>query len=255
MSLTNAIRRVASRVAPLVTRASAGSQRCLHHHHGGSALFSAANKPSVNLLQRSFPSFLRHYSARPKSDETLLRVIEAEIECAVESNDPEDEELPPGFPFKIEDIPGQQTITLTREFNGEDISIEVHMPDVVTGDQDDESNDDADGEPNSMCTIPLVVRVSKRSGPSLEFGCTARPDEVAIDTLTIKDPNNSEDLIAYEGPDFGDLDENLQKAFNKYIEVRGVKPSVTNYLHGYMVDKDSKEYVTWLQNVQKFVQS
>ncbi|XP_048431996.1 uncharacterized protein LOC125473356 [Pyrus x bretschneideri] len=32
-------------------------------------------------------------------------------------------------------------------------------------------------------------------------------------------PEDSEDQIAYEGPDFHDLDENLQKAFHKYLEV------------------------------------
>lgn len=52
-----------------------------------------------------------------------------------------------------------------------------------------------------------------------------------------------------------DLDENLQKAFHKYLEIRGIKPSTTNFLHGYMVDKDGREYLTWLKNLQKFVEA
>lgn len=78
------------------------------------------------------------------------------------------------------------------------------MPDLVTGEENDEDDNDEEGEgKGNQSTIPLVVRVSKENGPSLEFGCTAYPDEVTIDTLTIKDPKNSEDEIAYEGPDFG----------------------------------------------------
>ncbi|KAL0452819.1 UNVERIFIED_CONTAM: putative protein, mitochondrial [Sesamum latifolium] len=223
MAFNNAIRRAASRVVPLAFRAAAGSQRYLHNHQS-SALFPAINSPSRNLLQRSFPLFSHHYSTKPSSDEALLRVIESEIQCAVESQDEEEaEEVPQGFPFKIEDHPGQQTITLTREYQG--------------------------GKGNQS-SIPLVVRVSKKSGPSLEFGCTAYPDEVAIDSLAVKDTDNSEDQIAYDGPDFADLDENLQKAFHKYLELRGIKPSTTNFLHGYMVDKDSREYITWLKNLR-----
>lgn len=70
------------------------------------------------------------------------------------------------------------------------------MPNLVTGDEDD---DDA----SNQSSIPLVVKTSKRSGPYLEFGCTAYPDEIVIDSLSVKDPKNSEDQIAYEGPDFG----------------------------------------------------
>lgn len=77
------------------------------------------------------------------------------------------------------------------------------MPDLITGDENE--NDDEEGEERgNQSSIPLVVRVSKNSGPPcLEFGCTAYPDEIAIDSLAIKDPENSDDQIAYEGPDFG----------------------------------------------------
>ncbi|KAL3652178.1 hypothetical protein CASFOL_001859 [Castilleja foliolosa] len=256
MALNQTIRRAASRVVPLAIRASAGSQR---YHHHSSALFAAVNRgPSRNILQRSIPSFLHRYSTKPGSDASnasLLRVLDSEIKCAVESQDGDEAEIvPKGFPFEIEDKPGQQTITLTRTYEGESITVEVHMPDLVTGDENDEDNDEED-EGEQKSSLPLVVRVSKKSGPSLEFGCTAYSDEIAIDSLTIKDPETSEDQIAYEGPDFSDLDENLQKAFHKYLEIRGVKPSVTNYLNGYMMEKDGREYVTWLKNLHEFVKA
>lgn len=52
-----------------------------------------------------------------------------------------------------------------------------------------------------------------------------------------------------------DLDENLQKSFHKFLEIRGIKPSTTNFLHEYMINKDSREYVAWLENLQKFVEA
>ena len=113
------------------------------------------------------------------------------------------EEVPNGFPFEIEDNPGLQTITLKRTYQGEDIQVEVHMPDLVTGEQnDDDDKGDDDAEKSFQSSMPLVVNVSKKGGPSLEFSCTAYPDEIAIESLSVRHPENSEDHIAYEGPDF-----------------------------------------------------
>lgn len=55
--------------------------------------------------------------------------------------------------------------------------------------------------------------------------------------------------------DTRDLDENLQKAFLKYLEIRGIKPSMTNHLYEYMLNKDSKEYLVWLKNLKEFIQA
>ena len=52
-----------------------------------------------------------------------------------------------------------------------------------------------------------------------------------------------------------ELDENLQKAFHKYLEIRGIKPSATNFLHEYMINKEHKEYTNWLMNLKKFVEA
>lgn len=110
------------------------------------------------------------------------------------------EEVPQGFPFKIEDVPGLQSIKLTREYQGETISVEVHMPDLVTGEEGD--GDDNDEEKANQSGLPLFVRISKKSGPTLEFGCTAYSEEIVIESFSVKDPKISEDQLAYEGPDF-----------------------------------------------------
>lgn len=110
--------------------------------------------------------------------------------------------VPDGFPFKIEDTPGQQTISLTRNYQDETITVEVHMPDLVTGEDEDDDDASNDDEKSNQSSIPLVVRISKKRGACLEFSITAFPDEISIDNLSMKDPDSSEDEIAYEGPDF-----------------------------------------------------
>ncbi|KAL5101996.1 hypothetical protein RYX36_006323 [Vicia faba] len=195
--------------------------------------------------------------SKPSSDENLLRVIESEITCAQETDESgHAEEVPSNFPFKIIDSPGQQTITLERSYQGEEIKVEVHMPDLVTGDENGNEDDkDVESERATQSSIPLSVSVSKKGGPSLEFSCIAYADEIVIDSLSVKNPDVSDDQIPYEGPDFQDLDESLQKTFHKYLEIRGVKPSTTNFLHEYMINKDSREYLVWLNKLKSFIQA
>lgn len=252
MAFTSILRKSASSIAPLVGRLVRG-QRNYH-----SALFTAVNhanlshKPSLRALVPSL-----HYSKaskNPSSDENLIRVVESEIKCFQESDDHDRvEEVPSGFAFEIQDNPEFQTITLKRTYQGEEIEVEVHMTDLVTGENDDDDGDD--GVKTSQSSLPLFVSVSKKSGPILEFSCTAFPDDIAIDSLAVKRPEISEDEVAYKGPEFNDLDENLQKAFHKYLEIRGIKPSTINFLHVYMINKDSRENLLWLKKLKKFIEA
>ncbi|GFY83593.1 mitochondrial glycoprotein family protein [Actinidia rufa] len=214
MAFASILRRSASAVVPLAIRAIGGQR----YHHHCSALLSpptAVFSLGVHFLQ-SFTTRRPRSGRVPTSP--LLRVIETEIKCAQESEDHDQaDDVPDGFPFKIEDNPGQQTISLCREYQGENILVEVHMPDLVTGDNGEDDDVD-DTEKSNQSSIPLVVRVSKKNGPCLEFGVTAFPDEISIDSLSVKDPQNSEDQIPYEGPDFSDLDENLQKGFSQNLK-------------------------------------
>ncbi|KAK9127226.1 hypothetical protein Syun_016023 [Stephania yunnanensis] len=129
------------------------------------------------------------------------------------------------------------------------------MTSLVTGNHEGGGDDDEeDSSKGGNSSIPLVVSVVKGNGQFLEFGVTAYTDEIAIESLSVKDSNVSQDDIPYEGPDFGSLDENLQRAFHKYLEIKGIKPSTTNVLHEYMINKDSKEYLVWLKNLKKFIE-
>ncbi|KAB2596178.1 hypothetical protein D8674_031628 [Pyrus ussuriensis x Pyrus communis] len=253
MAFTSILRRSASSLAPLASRLARGQRS---YHGAVATTVNHFNFSRKHTQPTPFVPTPRYYSSH-SSDQSLVRVIESEIKCAEETEDLDKvEEIPSSFPFKIEDTPGIQTVTLKRTYQGEDIQVEVHMPDLVTGedDNDDNQNDDNDEHANQS-SIPLVVTVSKGNGPVLEFSITAYPDEFQIDSLAVKNPEDSEDQIAYEGPDFHDLDENLQKAFHKYLEVRGIKPSTTNFLHEYMLNKDSKEYASWLQQLKRFVEA
>lgn len=237
MAFNSVLRRASKSFLPLAIRA-VGSPRTFHR--------AIPAVLSVENLRDFLPS--SHFSTaatalKPTGDENLIRVLATEIECAEEPHDVED--ISNEFPFKIKDNPGERTILLSRKFQDETIKIEIDMPSI--------SDDDDDAKDADVSSIPLVVSITKGSGQYMEFCITAFLDEISIDSLSIKTLENSDEL-AYEGPDFNDLDENLQNAFLKYLEIRGIKPSVTNVLFDYMANKDTKEYLLWLKNVKNFVE-
>ncbi|CAK8541729.1 unnamed protein product [Lathyrus sativus] len=250
MAIYTVLRRATAAVIPLAARRTvASSSRTFH-----SAL-------SVKLLshQEMIPfvpsrSFANAVAKKSIPDSNLIKVLQSEINCALEDNEATEQvEIPVGFPFEIEDNPEVRTIQLKRQYEDEVITVQVDIPTRTP--EENEGDDADDNEKNDTeSSIPLVVTVFKGNGVSLEFGLTAYPDEVLIDSLSIKKPDDSEDELAYEGPEFTDLDENLQKAFLKYLEIRGITAGTTNFLQEYMFNKDSKEYLLWLKKVKSFVE-
>lgn len=113
-------------------------------------------------------------------------------------------EIPEEFPFEIQDNPGERTITLTRKYEDETIKVEVDIPNDAAEDEEEDNNesDENDEETCQKSSIPLVVSISKDGGVCLEFSVTAYPDEISIDNLSIRNPDSSEDLLVYEGPEF-----------------------------------------------------
>lgn len=210
-----------------------------------------------------FPAYnFSSKASKPSSDADLLRVINIEIKCAEECDDYDRvEEIPEGFPFEIQNEKGKSTITLKRSYLGENIEVLVSMPCLVTGvEPEHDRRIDSDGdegakEKPSQSSIPLTINFRKNDGHGLEFCCTAYPDELVIDSLSFTEIRKSdEEMLAYQGPDFSDLDENLQKSFHKYLELRGISAMTTNFLHEYMINKDGREYLLWLRDLKKLVE-
>ncbi|KAE8799394.1 hypothetical protein D1007_25161 [Hordeum vulgare] len=243
------------------SRASALSRRCAHSSATSRAPVSlarfhpaAAASPSGTTARRFLSSQSPAAPSKISSDENLTRVIDSEIECAVESEEGSVQQIDPpeDFPFEIIDNPGDQSIVLKREFGRETIKATVY---TNFDTEEDLNNDDSDAENDDDIkpALQMVVTVEKPQGPILEFECNFNDDELAIETMRLlnRDANLTDN--AYEGPQFSDLDESLQKSFHRYLEVRGIKHSLHDWLLEYMMGKDEKEYVVWLKNMRDFI--
>jgi len=57
----------------------------------------------------------------------------------------------------------------------------------------------------------------------------------------------------YSGPNFEDLEETIQDKFHDYLEERGINSDLASFIVEYHLDKEQREYTSWLEKVSKFV--
>ncbi|KAL9678320.1 hypothetical protein QQ045_016164 [Rhodiola kirilowii] len=194
---------------------------------------NSSSSPLIKPVLSSVSPF-RYYSSsasvkRTRFEDTLIRDIEAEIECEGDYGD----EDPVNFPFEIKEKYLRQ-ISLSRIYHGETIQINA----VV-----DDSGDDENARAGSESSIDMSMHIDKQYGQSsLVIRCTVSADEIAIRSLTVND-----------GPDFSDLDGNLQKALRKYLEIRGINRTAA-FLREYMTsEKDTRNYLKGLNELKRFI--
>ncbi|KAI3880579.1 hypothetical protein MKW92_003094 [Papaver armeniacum] len=190
-------------------------------------------------------SSLAENNKKPPSSSSKI-IFSAEEEKA-EDLLPKVLQSPSDFPFKIEDKPGKQAVTLTREYRNDDIKVIVHMPaggsstveerGDETDSQNHEQHKDSVSDPQS--SIRLVVSRTNCLGTTLEYGVIAYPDDFSIDSFCVKYENYpDEENIYYKGPDYAKLDKNLQNEFRRRLKIIGIIPSTTRFLHEYMANRD-----------------
>jgi len=117
-------------------------------------------------------------------------------------------------------------------------------------DLEDYDDDDYESEPEPV--IDFNVHISKGS-ETLTFECTTDGSIYSINTVNMSNEEAEEDKIEYEGPNFEDLEENLQEGFFEYLHERGVDYDFARFLFTVAIDKEQREYMNWLKDIKKFV--
>ncbi|KAG7569800.1 Mitochondrial glycoprotein [Arabidopsis thaliana x Arabidopsis arenosa] len=220
------------------------------------SISTVVNRPSLALLK---PSPLRPFVSRGfhnstvvddhqlSSEQTLLCEIDSEIKSAFQVNDVDNDEdtTPESLPFRIDDD-GGETVTLTRDYEGEHIKVVVGMPRTYT------TGDPNHGDDHEELKIPLILNVTKKSGLSLEFRCAVSEDDIDIDGVFVNHSgDSSKDQLANEGSDFKNVNYDLEMAFYKYLDTR-LEKSTLDFLYEYMTE--NRQYVLWLKDVEKFLE-
>ncbi|KAL4202381.1 hypothetical protein AMTRI_Chr02g263450 [Amborella trichopoda] len=236
------------RRTPLISSAISHAKTLISQHH--------LNNNNA-LIYRPFPPKpvcqIRNYIAemhKTAFEGNMLRMIRREIQYEMEYTPP-NEPVAELSSFTVEDRPGEQWIRLRGKYgDNEDIKIEVTMFDGSIPISKSNQNAGADFKLH----ISLIVDISKGEDCDvLQFICSAWPDSMAIEKVfTLK--RNALPGPPYVGPDFKELDDELQASLQEFLEERGIDEDLAISLHEYMLNKDKTELLGWLEKVKSFLE-
>ncbi|KAI1003146.1 hypothetical protein K3495_g5057 [Podosphaera aphanis] len=184
-------------------------------------------------------------------------------------------------PFEVIDVPGHEEVILKRTYGQEKIQISFSVNDLNMDPEFNEpppyEDEEEEGEDNSEQKNPeddyndnsiptrLQIVIEKPSKGALAIEAGAEDGCIVIDhVFHCKDAEQAyaktpealkQRQELYLGPTFQNLDENLQVLFDKYLDERGINNALATFIPEYQTMKEQKEYLRWLETIQKFVES
>ncbi|RPB18714.1 mitochondrial glyco protein [Terfezia boudieri ATCC MYA-4762] len=132
-----------------------------------------------------------------------------------------------------------------------------------TEQDEDEEYMEEDNVPEPSFPAHLSISIEKPIGGALKISGLAQDGMIILQNviyhpnpklLKFKSAENdyqSEGL--YAGPEFANLDEDLQVLFERYLDERGINTALALFVPDYIEYKEQKEYLRWLENVKKFI--
>lgn len=115
-------------------------------------------------------------------------------------------------------------------------------------------------EPGFPAHVSVTIERPGRGALSIET--VAQDGVMVIDNVSyykdakLVEPKTrqDEDIAArsYAGPPFGNLDEDLQVLFEKYLDERGINTTMALFIPEYIDFKEQKEYLNWLTSMSIF---
>ena len=104
----------------------------------------------------------------------------------------------------------------------------------------------------------INVMIEKVGKGTLQIETTAQDGEIVIENVYyFKDAELADAKTAeldwkrkdlYEGPPFGNLDEDLQVLLERYLDERGINTALAMWVPEYIDFKEQREYLNWLSS-------
>ncbi|EMG47602.1 MAM33 Mitochondrial acidic protein MAM33 [Candida maltosa Xu316] len=245
-------------------------------------LATSAVKPS-NALRASLPKIAATTSLRlfhnssmqlNQAEATTLRqLLEGEkqiLEKIPNDFQPEVSEVLSSLGFTLVSKPGNSTVELVKkDEKGQIIHVYFDVEEVSDFDVLEEGEIAEDAEPEGFDQSFSVVRVlvenqEKNQGllfdlflgnaePSFVTEAVSFQSDVSKLIARINESNDFVDKFAYEGPKFGDLEEEIQVGFEQYLDANGVNPQLAEFIVSYSEFKEEQEYRGWLDSIITFL--
>lgn len=189
--------------------------------------------------------------------------------------------------WSVRDVPGSAAVEMSRTEGDVKTVIRFDVQQVVSGESDAELGydkddvadgqsyeEDADSEDAGHMTgsFPLVVEIHRPNadGKHMLIECIAELEGSTDGALSVENvslvsfstpPANSlsgplvPEVLAYEGPEFHTLDDQLRQQIDDFVNTRLDSPRLVPFVSGLSQAKESREYLHWLQRVRSIFAS
>ncbi|OZJ05509.1 putative DNA repair helicase ercc3 [Bifiguratus adelaidae] len=269
----------------LTSRLGAGQVLSLGRLQTTTGLAKASALGSRPLIRQASGVNARSFmaSTRVFVDQDLCHQLDEELKYEKESDTAEHEPFVKEFleanSFKLNDAAGKDEVELVRTFGNETIRVHfsisaINQPEDVEdlleeealAEADDKELADAADEEDESTSFPVRAHVSiEKAGKGvLSFDTIAQDGEFVIQNISHYDDAKTalgdtvesewERSAAYLGPEFYELDDNVQSLFERYLEERGINAALASFIPDYIEHKEQQEYVRWLEKVRNFVE-
>lgn len=183
----------------------------------------------------------------------ISRLLRREIQYELQSSPPK-QPITKFDSFMLDGRPGERWIKLKRQYADEAIKIEATMFDGAAPAPSASASGGLATADDMQLHITLIVSISKGEGDGvLEIVCSAWPDSIEINRLFVN-ANKKMPAEPYAGPEFKELDDELQDSLYDFLEVRGINEGLAVFLHEYMKNKDKAEIIKWMERVKSFIE-
>ncbi|KAL5734634.1 hypothetical protein ACOSP7_032495 [Xanthoceras sorbifolium] len=249
MAIIAILRRSASSLAPLASRL-AGVNINYHSAVFGTALSHLNRKQTMKYVVPAFDFSSAIEIQNLTLDELLPQIIDLELKFADHDSV---SEIPSDFPFKIKDSCGNKSASslapLVSRLAGVNINYRSAFLTI------------ASSHLNRKPTLKYFMSAFDFSSANEIQNPTWDELLSQINELEIK--FSVHDSVLEIPSDFSfkiedspgkRYDENLKKAFLTYLEVRGIKPSMGEFLLRYQMNKKNRENLMELKKIRNFIE-
>ncbi|SBT78737.1 mitochondrial acidic protein MAM33, putative [Plasmodium ovale] len=154
--------------------------------------------------------------------------------------------------WKFEEQEGDVNMVLTKNVDGMKIIIDFQLVSPFQA----EGENEAQAE---MTDFSVTVEKPNKQG-GITFYCTTLQNDEKFRYMIgnvkyYKNEEGKNSVSAYNGPEFEDLDDSLQTSLDEWLANLGVDSELCDFIDSCSIDKEQREYMSWLQNISNFIEA
>lgn len=160
--------------------------------------------------------------------------------------------------WKLQDVEGDSTMKITKELQDKLVTVEWQSvspytadPEMMDGEENAENEQAMDSDTTNF-TITVSDKTKERG--IMFYCCTAMSEGHRYVIGNVRSYTSAAErdcTSAYAGPDFEDLDDSVQESFDEFLASAGINDQLCDFIDHSAVDKEQREYIRWLKNVQE----